>query len=480
MKFSICLLVLGVLGIIKEKSVFEILGEDDLKYIHSAFPDKIRVISLYTMTPSGRSESVNIVPLSESLSDKSVPIIFSKLDRLHNKNKKLVSNSPLFGSNGVIYYLQNSQIPYIYPGKPAELLNFLQSKVHKIHKFSDIEEVKSAIMEKFYFSGLVLGVFSDNDVEAVEEFTSFSYDFIHIYNFGLLEYSEEVVDELNITGSSIVACRAPGLISFNDDYYRSTSDFTSTNIPEWVKHNIHPYIAYQTKVNEAYLPTDLPRITLYMDFSDKERRENVIDWVSFYSKQYFTEDTERKKFTFALADKNEYLKELESDRIGHLQMVFVVKDGQDKYVISEDVYKGNGEFVEKGLKKFFSDFNGKRAKKFVRTNEQVLAENRVLIASQKNFEKIVKMNKDSEVVLYFYKDVPKHIVVIEDLAKEVPKVAKINTSSIKLTDHFTSTKDEYIMLLHKNNDIPELYKGSWTLEKLKSFTSSPPKNSQDL
>lgn len=481
MKYSICLLALGVLGIIKEKSVFEILGEDDLNYIHSTYADKIRVLSIYSNIGPSRGEfSTNIVSISESISDKSLPIIFSKLDRLHSKNKKLQSISSSLNSNSIIYYLQNSKIPYTYSGKPSDLISFLQSKLHKIHKFSSIEEVKSAIMEKFYFTGLVLGVFTKNDVEVIEEFTTFSYDFIHIYNFGILDYTEDVIDELNITESSIVACRPPGLISFNDEYYRSISDFTNLNLPEWVKYNIHPYIAYQTKLNQPYLPTDLPRITLFMDFNDQEKREYVVDLISLHSRQHFTEDLERKKFTFALADKNEYLKELEYDGLDHLQMVFVVKTDNDKFVISEDVYKGSGEFVVSGLKNFFNDFRNKKAKKFVRKIEDVVVENKVLIASQKNLDKVLGMNKGSDIVLYFYKDVAKHIVLVEDLAKEGAITAKINISNIKINDIFKNPQDEYLMLLRKNEATPELYKGSWKLEKLKSFISTPPKKSQDL
>lgn len=476
MNFLLCLLTIGVFGIIREKLVYELLGQEDFEYILTTFKDQIRVISVYSLSPFGGNEvNSNLNRFSQVSAEQSLPIVFSKLDRLQAKNKQFTSAFPYLKSNGILYFLQNSEIPYIYPGAPNELLNFLQSKVHKIHKFENVGQLKSAIMQKFYFDGLILGVFSDNDVEVREKFINFSYDFSNIYNFGLLDYNENSFEELNINQNAIVACRAPGLISFGDVYYKSTSNFTDINLSEWSKHNVYPYIAYQTKVNEQFLPSDLPRITLFMDFKDKEKRENVVDLISFHSSQYFTDLPERKKFTFAIADKNEYLQDLKNDGIDHLQMVFIVYNTKTKVVITEDVYKGYGEFHEKGLKEFFKDFSKDKLTSFKKNNDKnpILLENKVAIANNKNFENILKTNQEKLLVLYVYKDKGKNIILVEDLAKDDGfVVVKADKSVLKKNEKFFSSADEYLMVLRQNKEnTPELYQGSWNIDKIKSFIS---------
>ena len=316
MNFLYCLLTIGVFGIIREKLVYELLGQEEYEYVLATFQDQIRVLSVYSLTPFGGNEVNSVLmKLSQVSADQSLPIVFSKLDRLQPKNKQFISAFPHLKSNGIIYFLQNSAVPHLYQGEPGELLALLQSKVYKIHKFKNVNQLKSTIMEKFYFDGLILGVFSDNDVDIREKFIGFSYDYSGLYNFGLLDYNENLFEELNINQSAIVACRAPGLISFGDVYYKSITNFTDINLSDWSKHSVYPYIAYQKKVNEQFLPSDLPRITLFMNLNDKEKRENAIDLISFHSSQYFTDIPERKKFTFAIADKSEYLKELENDKL---------------------------------------------------------------------------------------------------------------------------------------------------------------------
>ena len=470
-----------VSALIKEKNLYEIVGAEDYKLFLDDFKENIRVISVYSFNPTGKNELNSLFfQLSNIAKNEDRKITFAKLDRSNNKNKEIVKELNI-GSNQAIYFLSKSNTPNIYRGpKTRDLMDYLLKKYHQLHEFSSVSEVKDLIMDRYYYEGLVLGAFDANDLEAKSSFINFSHHFSHLYSFGLINYSEALHEEFQINQSSIIACRGPGLISFNDDYYKSTSNLTDLHLEDWVKTHIHPNIGFYTKERESSLTFEVPLIRLVIDLKDRLRVEHMIDMISLTSKHYFTDDFYERRYRWGLSDRAEYIDELVNDGLDHLQMVYYVRDKQNLYVIDEDIYKGNGEFNETGLRRFYKKYAAKDLSPFVRKAVDKRVENGIVVASSLNIAKIVA-GEETQIV-YVYKEIGKNLKVVEELAQGLEvEVVKIDKSKARLKGLVESDLDELLLILRKGKkDAPEVYKGEWNAKQIKKYLKVKEKGKADL
>ena len=459
-----------VSALIKEKNLYEIVGIEDYKLFLNDFNENIRVISLYSFNPTGKNElNTLFFQLANIAKSEGLKITFAKLDRGHNKNKEILKDLNV-GSNQAIYFLSKSNTVNIYRGpKTRDLLAYLQKKMLKIHEFSSVNEVKDLIMDKYYYEGLVLGAFSPTEQEAKSAFISFSQDFSHLYSFGLINYSNSLHEEFQINQSSIIACRGPGLISFNDDYYKSTSNFSDLNLEDWVKTHINPNIGFYTKEREASLSFEVPLIRLVIDLNNRIKVEHMVDMITLTSKHYFTDDYFDRKYRWGLSDRAEYFDDLVNDGLDHLQMVYYVRDKQNLYVIDENIYKGNGEFNETGLKRFYKKYPVKDLKPFVRKGGDKRLENGLVVAASLNVAKILA--SDETQIVYVYDQVGKNLKLVEELADGIEvEVVKIDRSKVKWKGLVDGVVEEYLAVLRKGKkEEVEVYKGEWSVRQIKKF-----------
>ena len=471
MALLILFLLSGVFGYIKEGSIYELIG-DDFKSFHVDFNHKIRVISFYMFSFMEPQRFNGIYfKTAKKATNTSLPIVFGKVDKLNPKNRELLSEFNVPDHPFLIYYLANSTKPYTYLGSKTEqgILSYFSSKVHKIHTFSEVEELKDSIMANFYTDGLLLGVFNEND-ETREKFLQFSYDNINKYQFAIMPYKAEMLEEMNIKGPAIVACRAPGLISFQDDYYKTLTNFTNLDLDEWTRKYFHPKITHLTKDRESSLRTAFPLVTLFMNMSDITVLSRFVDKITLHSKQYFDENWDKRKFIYAISDKEEYLDELTEYGLENEFMVYIIKSSHDLYVIDEDVYYGDGGFTEVGLRKFHRDYLGRDCKPFVKSEKNIkVVENEVFVANGKNFEEIV-LNRKEDQLVYVYKT-PFQVSIIEKLAKTHKiQVVKINQNLNHIPSVYTFQNTENLYFAEKNQKSnPIRYTGLWVYEEIIEF-----------
>lgn len=467
---------------IKEGAIYELRG-DEFYTFTSEFRDKIRIINFYIFSITGKQEFNSVYfQTAKKAQNMSLPIVFGKVEKNNAMNSKPVLEFQVSAVPHTIYYLANSDIPYLYTGPRTQegLLNFMSNKHYKMHAFSSVEELKQDLMGKFYLKGLLLGVFNKNDVEIQEKFIRMSYDMPHVYEFGLMEYSEELGKEVNITGSALVACRGPGLISFQDDYYKSISNFTDLNITEWTRTHYHPHITYQTKDREKFLYTEAPLVTLLLDINNQELRERFIDKLTYWSKHLFIDDRDKQKYTWAIADKNEYMDELKADGLDKEYMLYVIKHQGKKYVVNEDVFYGNGGWTEVGIRRFYNQYSMGAAKPFKKVeNIQKTTENGVSIATEDNFNvKVIKSR--NEQLIYVHSGEEKYKKEIEALVGKGIEVVKINKATNKIDEKYENKDGEYVMFAQMfKKDEPKLYRGKMNTESILNFISKNSKR-EDL
>ena len=177
------------------------------------------------------------------------------MERTNRKNEELIQEFNVQEIPYTIYYLAHSNTPYVYNGKRTkeDILSYLSQKQHKIHYSIEVEELKDSLIENFNLEGLILGVFNGENKDEIQSFIDFSYENAHLYKFGIMNYTKDMEEEMNITGPAIVACKAPTLIALNNEYYASISNYSSLNLSEWLRKNFHPHITLQTKDREHTL-----------------------------------------------------------------------------------------------------------------------------------------------------------------------------------------------------------------------------------
>jgi hypothetical protein len=469
-------------ALIKERDIYELLGEEDLEMFHSNFSMNIRVLSFYSFNPTGKNELNSLFFQFASVAKKEgLPVTFAKLDRAHQKNKEIAKKLK-YQYNHAVYYLVNSTTEHVYRGpKNKDLFDYLLKKVHKVHQFEDLKIFKDFVMKQVYYEGIVLAALGPEDLEIREKFFKFSVEFSHLYAFGIIEYSDGLQEEFGIEKSAIVACRGPGLISFGDVYYKALTNFTEVDLEEWVKTHIFPNIAFVNKEREPLLVSKVPLIKLVVDLKEKDVVEGMIDMLTLYSKHYFSDDFYDRRYRWGIADRNEYLEELQNDGLDHLQMVYYVHDEKNTYVIDKNIYQGHGEFNETGLKHFYSKYPQKQYPPFTKINSLKKFENNLLVAQSQTIYKILSDSETSH-LLYVFTEKPTHLKLIEDLASSTTiEIIKLNKSQLKLSPPYTSDQPEYLMILRKSlKSSPELYKGDWSLKKIKKSLKLEDKPNQDL
>ena len=99
-----------------------------------------------------------------------------------------------------------------------------------MHYFAEVEELKDSLFENFSLDGLILGIFNGENLKEIQSFIDFSYENAHLYNFGMMNYTRGMEEEMDITGPAIIACKAPTLVCLNDTYYASVSNYLSLNL----------------------------------------------------------------------------------------------------------------------------------------------------------------------------------------------------------------------------------------------------------
>jgi hypothetical protein len=475
MAFWLLIGILGALGYIKEGAVIEILG-NDFDTFHIDFYDKIRVISFYSFS-FNQPQPFNTMyfKLAKQLKNSTLPIVFGKIDRNHAKNKELLTKFSPNTSPYVIYYLSNSTTPHIYKSSTSASLFIenIKKYIHKINYFTEVEELKDTILVEYPLDGLVLGVFNETNAKAKEEFIKFSIENAHIYKFGMIEYSDELKEETGIPGTGIVACRGPGLISFGDDYYRYNTDLESLNLAEWLRTNFHPHITYQTKDREPFLYTNNPLVTLVMNLSRVDVQRRFVDRIIYHSQQYFDKGWDEQKYILAIADREEYLDELLEDGVENEPFVYVVKHKDNKYVIDENVYYGDGGFSHEGLKKIFYDFPIGVLKPHIKSEKNAKdEENSIIVATGRNFEeKVIKSNKDQLVYVY---GTPTHLGLLETYAKQKHiEIVKINKNLNKLPNQYRANGEESLFLSRQNKKWEAiLYTYNFDIKEIRQFVNS--------
>ena len=410
MGILLCLLPVLSLAYRSEAGVYE-LTTSDVDAWHEEFKDYLRVVQMYAPFEHKSKEfSPVYIDLWREVKRTDIKVVLGKVDVAQYKNKPLIGTYHSGAFPHLVFFRAGGVTFQVYEGEKTvpEMLTFLKRHLFNITELTEIAQYERMV-DEYPLQGLLLAVVQSRSSQLAQVFTQYAYENAGKFAFGLVEDKGEFAARFDLEAEAIVVTRPTALLGKNDlavktfSKAESVSDFHSA-----VQRTLPIAINLLTKYTEDLLKaTKRPLVVLYFDLDGSSNLPHVRYMANRLRRaveDFFMYDEEATRFTFAIADRREYQKELENRHLSTSNVLLALyKDGV-LYALQEPKLMADSHKIRKdAVDRFLTEYLDGKLEPYVRSQDLPTEDydHNVRVVVGLNFKKVV-LTAMKHVVLLVY------------------------------------------------------------------------------
>ena len=459
---------------IKEGNTYELIGEEHSAFLKD-FRDELRVILFFSRAQMTGNFNSDFFQVSKEFIGKDIK--FGKIDIVYHKNNDIKHIFPHTVPH-IMYCLAKTDTCHKYKGSysKSKLADSLKNKLYHFETFQDIDEFDYYINEKNKLNGIILGIFENFSSKKYEFFLEFAQNNMDKYKFAIIKDEGEWTFKFNLTAESVVVAKG----KFLQSSIQICSHFsTASEIEKFVNNTYHPYISYITEESYHLLKkSNAPFGIFYINFNYYfEKIPYLIEKFNFHSQKYITRDATERKYQWAIADTNEFTKNLTELGLQDENLFILIELNQDYYKIDEESLLINDEFNPNCLENFYNRFEHNRYPIYRKSQPlpRINFENRVRVAVGITLERIIE-NKDIIHAVFVYDsrkptEYQEKLKLIEQAADEyrsnfIIEFIKIDSHYNYIPINYRTGKSADLFFATTRKLSPSKFLESWKLDSL--------------
>lgn len=412
MGILLCLLPVLSLAYRTEAGVYE-LTTSDVDAWHEEFKDYLRVIQMYAPFEHKSKEfSPVYIDLWREVKRTDLRMVLGKVDVAQYKNKPLIGTYHSGAFPHVVFFRAGGATFQQYEGEKTvpEMLNFFKRHLFNITELTEIEQYDRMVDENL-LQGLLLAVVQSRSSQLAQVFTQYAHENAGKFAFGIVEDKGEFAARFDLEGDAIVVTRPTVLLGKNDLAVKtfpkaeSVQDFHSA-----VQRTYPIAINLLTKYTENILKaTKRPLVVLYFNIDGNSNLPHVRYMANRFRRaveDFFMYDEEATRFTFAIADRREYQKELENRHLYTSNVLLALYKDATLYALQEHKLMADNHKIRKdAVDRFLSEYLDGKLEPYVRSQDLPIEDydHNVRVVVGLNFKKVV-LNAMKHVVLLVYSE----------------------------------------------------------------------------
>lgn len=410
MGILLCLLPVLTLAYRTEAGVYE-LTTSDVDTWHEEFKDYLRMIQMYAPFEHKSKEfSPVYIDLWREVQRLGLKVALGKVDVAQYKNKPLIGQYHSGGFPHLVFFRAGGIDFSQYEGEKTvpEMLNFLKRHLFNITKVTEIEQY-DRIVDEYPLQGMLFAVVQSNSSQLAEVFTEYAKVNSGKFAFGMAEDKGEFAARFDLEGDAIVVTRPTALLGKNDIAVKTITKAASVKeLHSAIQKTYLLSINLFTKYTEDILKsTKRPLVVLYFNIDASSNLPHIRYMTNRFRRaveDFFMYDEEATRFTFAIADRREYLRELE---VRHLYtsnvLLTIYKDGK-LYALQENkLMLDNNRMRKEAVDAFLREYLDGKLEPYVQSQDLPIDDydHNVRVVVGLNFKKVV-LNALKHVVLLVY------------------------------------------------------------------------------
>ena len=408
-----CLLPVWVYAYRSEAGVYE-LDVHDIDTWHEEFNNNLRVIQLYAPFEHKSKEFSSVyIDLWREVKKLKLPVVMGKIDIAQHKNKPLVGRYKTGEFPHIVICRVGGTAFQVYEGEKTlpEMLHFLKTHVFSISEIHDMEQYDRLVTDEYPLQGLLLAVVQSQSSPLARVFTQYAKENSGKFGFGMVEDKGEFAARFDLDGDAVVVTRPNALLGKNDEAVKVITK--AENVTELHSELQKAYllpINLWTKYTENILKSaKKPLVILYFDIDGARNLPHVRYMANRFRRvveSFFMYDEAETRFTFAISNRREYRKVLESKHLYTSNVLLGLWKNEVLYAIQEHkLMLDNVKIRKEVVESFLNEYLNGHLEPYVRSQEIPMEEyeHNVRVVVGSNFKKVVS-NALKHVVLLVYRN----------------------------------------------------------------------------
>lgn len=481
-----------------EAGVFE-LTSANIETWHEEYLESLRMVQIYApFLMKSKEFSPVYISVAKAVKDDPEKIALGKVDMAKEENKPLIEKYKAGDLPSLVFFRAGSKEPLPYRGAftQEDIVAFLRKHVFKVLTLTEVEEYERISGEENPVHGMLLAVVESKDSELAQMFLQYAKQNSGKFVYGLVEDKGEFAGRFDLNSEAVIVSRPTALLGKDDMAFRNITKavsfkhftkqierFYPTAISLWTHHT-----------EDLLLARGLPIVTLYFDLDWKHNLPRVKYLANRFRRaveKYFSYNEDDNKvsatqFLFALADRQEYIKELERLQLNTNRVFLSLKDKEGRhYVLKETkIMVDDQKIKQEAISRFIDNYLSGKVSQYIRSEDipEEDFDRNVRVVVGENFQSAIMEAKTSVLLLVYSSfhtgSATQDASIHETFSKvgevfrdsEEVLIAKVEGTLNEIFPNFQShTYPKIYFLPVQKKYEPSVFGGSVTVEELVKF-----------
>ena len=361
-----------------EAGVYE-LTTSTIDQWHSEFIDHLRFVQFYApFDQKSKVFSPEYIALSREAAALSPAIIFGKVDISKYENKQLIGKYMVGDFPFLVFFRAGGTNFQAYDGEKdvKSMLYCLKRHQFNVTKVTEIEQFDRIYTAEYPIHGMLLAVVHSAEAQLATVFREYAKVNAGKFAFGMVEDNGEFAARFDLEGDAVVVARPNALLGKDDlayktitkasnltDFHASLSKAYLTSISLWSHYTEDIVKSHNRPIVTLYFHIDWQRNLPHVRYMANRLRR--------IAENYFMYDESQNKFTFTVADRNEYRKELERKQLFTSNVLLTIQKGESHfYALQENRFMMDERRMRtEAVSSFLDDYLSGKLDTYVRSQE---------------------------------------------------------------------------------------------------------------